>query len=146
MSESTPHRRFERVAVDVPVRVSTIDPERDGRTGRSCFLATGETCANLSPGGAFIRTREPFTPGRRVLVELHLPDRGSVEAVGRVAWSRPLLGPRAQSGESGVGVEFVDGAPAHRSALERWLATRRTRARRGTAGRTKNARTDGATA
>ena len=40
----------------MPVRISTIEPERDPWTGRPFFRATEETCGNLSEGGAFVRT------------------------------------------------------------------------------------------
>ena len=83
----SPQRRHRRIAVHMPVRISTIDPETDPRTGRPYFRATREYCANLSRGGAFIRTSDPLSPGRRVLVEIHMP----VEAIGRVAWSKTVL-------------------------------------------------------
>ena len=52
--ENTP-RRHPRIRADVPVRVATIDPETDSRTGRRYFQSCEESCANLSRGGA-IRT------------------------------------------------------------------------------------------
>lgn len=67
-------RRHRRMPVRVPVRVSTIDSEVDAHTGRPFFRASREWCANLSRGGVYISTAEPLTPGRRVLVELQLPD------------------------------------------------------------------------
>ena len=56
------------------IRISTIEPERDPWTGRPFFRASQETCGNVSRGGAFVRTGEAYTPGRRLLVELRLPD------------------------------------------------------------------------
>jgi uncharacterized protein (TIGR02266 family) len=93
------------------VRLSTIDPELDPRTGRRYFRASRETCANLSRGGLFIRTRDPIAPGRRVLVELHFPDGSPLEAVGRIAWSKRVLAPGGGAADDGVGVEIL-GAPA----------------------------------
>lgn len=107
-------RRHPRVPVRVPVRVSTIDPEMDPRTGRPCFRATRELCANLSPGGAFIRTDDPLSPGHRVLVEIHVPGCEPIETLGRVAWAKSVLGASGAL-ENGVGVEFVD---ASASGLE----------------------------
>ena len=52
-------RRHPRVPVELPVRLSTIDPEIDPRTGRPYFRASREMCANLSRGGLFIRTARP---------------------------------------------------------------------------------------
>lgn len=117
-------RRHPRIPVRVPVRMSTIDPELDPRTGRPCFRATHEMCANLSRGGAFIRTDDPLAPGHRVLVEITMPGGGIVETLGRVAWSKSVLGPGGRV-ENGVGVEFVDaGAADGLRALDRLLATR----------------------
>lgn len=114
-------RRHPRVPVELPVRLSTIDPELDPRTGRPYFRASRETCANLSRGGLFIRTREPISPGRRVLVELHFPDGRPLEAVGRVAWSKRVLAPGGGTEEDGVGVEIL-GAPTEQLAvLENFL-------------------------
>ena len=117
MSEATnPPRRFHRVPVRMSVRLSTIDPEPDPRTGRPCFRNVREYSANLSKGGVFIRTRDPVSPGHRVLVQFHLADDGPVEAVGRVAWSRRVLRPRGEAPapagddpqEAGAGVEFLE--------------------------------------
>lgn len=115
------HRRHPRVPVNVPVRVSTIDPETDPRTGRHFFRASREYCANLSPGGAFIRTADPLSPGRRILVEIHVPRRAPIEAIGRVAWSKTVLVPGGAVDESGVGVEFLGGSPDALRAIERYL-------------------------
>jgi uncharacterized protein (TIGR02266 family) len=91
----------------MPVRISTIDPETDPRTGRPYFRATREYCANLSRGGVFIRTSDPLSPGRRVLVEIHVPEGEPVEAIGRVAWSKTVLTTSGDPEDSGVGVEFL---------------------------------------
>jgi len=118
-----PQRRHPRVPVTLAVRVSTIDPEVDPRTGRPCFRASREVCANLSRGGLFLRTAEPIAPGRRVLVELHFPDGSPLEAVGRVAWTRRVLGgDAAHRPQIGVGVEFLGASPDQLDALESFLA------------------------
>ena len=114
-------RRHPRVAVKLPVRISTIDPETDPTTGRPFFRATREVCANLSRGGLFIKTNEPPSPGRRVLLELHFPDGRPLEAVGRVAWSKVLVGPEGESRVNGVGVEFLGAAPDQLAALGTFL-------------------------
>jgi uncharacterized protein (TIGR02266 family) len=114
-------RRHPRIPVTLPVRISTIDPEVDPRTGRPYFRASREYCANLSRGGLFIRTREPVAPGRRVLVELHFPDGRPLEAVGRVAWSKRVLSLAGESTEDGVGVEILGAPPEQLAALESFL-------------------------
>ena len=60
---------------------------RDGPTS----APRQETCSNLSRGGVFVRTGELLEPGRRVLVELSLPNGSQVEAIGRVAWTKRTL-------------------------------------------------------
>jgi hypothetical protein len=112
MPEASSTRRHQRVSLRVPVDVSTIDPERDPRTGRPYFRDCQELCGNLSTGGMFIATAEPPSPGRRLLVRIHTPDGAAIETVARVAW-------RARGAERGVGVEFVGPSAATRAALER---------------------------
>ena len=114
-------RRHPRVDVALPVRISTIDPETDPNTGRPFFRATREVCANLSRGGLFIKTAEPPSPGRRVLLELHFPDGRPLEAVGRVAWSKVLVDPHGESRTKGVGVEFLGASPDQLAALNSFL-------------------------
>lgn len=113
-------RRHGRVHADIPVRISTIEPDLDPLTGRAYFRASLERCSNVSRGGAFIQTSELLDPGRRVLVELSLPDGGQVEAIGRVAWTQRVL---RTSGEArcGVGVEFLGGASEQLSVLESFV-------------------------
>ena len=122
MSEyETRQRRYRRVAVHMPVRISTIDPETDPRTGRPYFRATREYCANLSRGGAFIRTSYPVSPGRRVLVEIHMPEGKPVEAIARVAWSKTVLNSGGDPEDSGVGIEFLGSSKDQLTALADYL-------------------------
>jgi hypothetical protein len=116
-----PDRRHRRVNARIPVRISTIEPDKDPWTGRPFFRASQETCANVSRGGAFVRTTELLNPGRRVLVELNLPDGAQVEAIGRVAWTRRVIGPGEPEPDSGIGIEFLGGASEELSALESFL-------------------------
>lgn len=114
-------RRHDRIAAEIPVRLSTIEPDRDPLTGRSFFRATQETCANVSRGGAFIRTTELLDPGRRVLVELSLPGGAQVEAIGRVAWTKRVLSAGRGEPDCGVGVEFLGGASEQFSVLDEFV-------------------------
>lgn len=117
-------RKDTRIDADIPVRISTIEPDRDPLTGRSYFRASQETCANVSRGGAFIRTAELLDPGRRVLVELSLPDGARVEAIGRVAWTqRSMVAAGAELG-CGVGVEFLGGSVEQFTILEDFVRRR----------------------
>ena len=117
----TKRRRFQRVSTDAPVRISTIEPERDPWTGRPFFRASQETCANVSRGGAFVKTCEPLDPGRRLLVEVHLPTGVPLEAIGRVAWTKRVMTPHARAAESGIGIEFIGGASDQFAALEDYI-------------------------
>jgi Tfp pilus assembly protein PilZ len=113
-------RRHPRVALRVPVDITTIDPETDPRTGRPYFRACRELCANLSRGGLFIATDDPPGPGRRLLVRIHPSDGAPpFETIARVAWRKP--GVAAEAREAGAGVEFVAESPAARAAIERML-------------------------
>jgi hypothetical protein len=111
-------RRHERVALDAPIRVSTIDPELDPHTGRPFFRAFEDRCLNLSRGGLLLRTRESLAPGRRILLEVELPGGPLFEAVARIAWSA-----RAQPSGDALdhGIEFLGGIPDHLARLERFL-------------------------
>jgi Tfp pilus assembly protein PilZ len=115
-------RRFERVRADIPVRISTIEPDQDPRTGRTYFRASQERCANVSRGGVFVHTHELLDPGRRVLVELSLPGGAQVEAIGRVAWTQYAMRSTSSDGpDCGVGIEFLGGAAEQLRALEEFL-------------------------
>jgi Tfp pilus assembly protein PilZ len=119
-------RRHERIDTSLPVRVSTIEADRDPWTGRPYFRTSQETCSNLSRGGAFVRTGELLEPGKRVLLEISLPNGSQVEAIGRVAWTKRALERRGPELEAGVGIEFRGGtrrrARRHVSSFARSFA------------------------
>jgi hypothetical protein len=117
-------RRHLRIEASIPARVSTIEADRDPWTGRPFFRSSQETCSNLSRGGVFVRTSELLEPGRRVLVELSLPNGSQVEAIGRVAWTKRTLEPGSGGLDTGVGIEFLGGASSQLSALEDFVARR----------------------
>jgi Tfp pilus assembly protein PilZ len=116
-------QKFPRVATSVPVRITTVDPEVDPDTGRTFFRSADETTANLSRGGAYVRSWEPLASGRRVVLTIELPDRGELQLVGRVAWTRRELRPEAgdRLEAPGYGVEFADASTAELAALDRYL-------------------------
>lgn len=128
-------RRHPRVPVRVPVRISTIDPETDPWTGRPFFRASREWCGNVSRGGVYVRTNEPYAPGRRVLLEIRLPSGEAVEATGKVKWSTRVVGARREETEQevGVGIEFLGGDPRQLDSLDRWLRAVPARSRGGAA-------------
>jgi hypothetical protein len=114
-------RRHPRIQASLPVRISTIEPERDPWTGRPFFRASQETCANVSRGGAFVQTSEPLAPGRRILLELKLPNGAPLEAIGRVAWTKRVMTPHERNHDAGVGIEFLGGVAEHFSALQEFI-------------------------
>ncbi len=114
-------RRHLRVSTALDVKLSTLEPERDPWTGRPFFRAFRDSCGNVSRGGAFVRTAEPLAPGRRILLELKLPDGKPLEAIGRIAWSKRVVAPGGEVAESGVGVEFLGAARDEFSLLERFI-------------------------
>jgi len=122
-------RRYHRFALALPVRVSTIDAETDPYTGRPFFRLSREWCGNVSRGGVFIRTPEPLAPGRRVLLEVSLPNGTPLEATGRVAWARRVLAPPGHHEEAGVGIEFLGATAAGLEALEQLLTASENKAR-----------------
>ena len=113
-------RRHRRVSASMPVRISTIEPERDPWTGRPFFRASQETCANVSRGGAYVQTGEPLAPGRRILLELTLPDGRAVEAIGRIAWSKRVLTPRERDVRPASASNF---SAAPQNSSRRWKTT-----------------------
>lgn len=120
MSKTGIDRRIHpRLGLSLPVRVSSIDPETDASTRRPFFRATRAWCVNLSRGGIFVHTPEPFGSGRRVLVEITLPDGRSFDSVGRVAWVQRSIAPGGDG--EGIGIEFLATAPSDVAALDRAL-------------------------
>ena len=125
----TGSQRFPRVSAHVPVRVSTVDPESDPDTGKLFYRSVEETTANLSRGGAFVHSWEPLAAGRRVVVEIDLPEHPdrctaqNLQLVGRVAWTRRRLQPsRTVLDEApGYGIAFLGGSKAELARLDRYL-------------------------
>ncbi|MCP4036013.1 MAG: PilZ domain-containing protein [bacterium] len=121
-----------RVSVRVPIRISTIDPDKDPKTGKLYFFTSEELSANISRGGAFVATPEDIDPGRRVLVEIDIPNGSNIQTLGRVVWKRVGTGagqaetsPRARSG---IGIQFMGGRPELLNELDRYItATSRRR-------------------
>ena len=124
MSKAESERReHRRIALSLPVRISSIDPETEVETRRAFFRATRDWSANISRGGLFVRTAEPFAKGRRVLVELTLPDGRAFDSVGRVARIERSAPGAERADADGIGIEFLGVAPDDVVALERCLRT-----------------------
>jgi uncharacterized protein (TIGR02266 family) len=103
--DSAATRGGARVVTDLPVRISYHG------------LARREFLADLSPGGAFVRSGNPLAPGEAV--ELNFRPPGSLSTItlqARVAWVRPI------GAEAGMGLEFVDTDPKLTERLDKLLA------------------------
>jgi len=118
-------QRFPRVPTAVAVRVTTVEPETDPDTGKAFFRSAEETTANLSHGGAYLRSWEPLAPGRRVVITIALPRSEELQLVGRVAWTRRALLPNGASEieAPGYGIEFIGGSSTELAALDHYLTS-----------------------
>jgi hypothetical protein len=117
-------QQHRRLNVRLPIRVSSIDPEVDAETGKPFFRISEEYSSNLSGGGVFIVCADAVTPGRRVLVEIEVPNGETVQALGQVIWKRSgIMGPSASPGERpGFGVSFMAPQCQHLEGLDRYLS------------------------
>jgi hypothetical protein len=113
-------QRYPRVAISVPIRISTVDPERDPNTGKLFFRSVEESTANLSRGGAYLRSWEPLEAGRRVIVAIDLSSGEELQLTGRVVWTRRELRPdQTQDVEApGYGVEFYGSSVRELASLD----------------------------
>lgn len=107
----------------VPVRIATVDPEVDPTTGKSFFRNAEETTANLSKGGAYLRSWEPLGTGRRVIVTIDVPDSKQLQLSARVVWTRRELRPSPTDTleQPGYGVEFYGTSTQELACLERLI-------------------------
>jgi hypothetical protein len=119
---TTGKQRHPRVAAAVPVRISTVDPEIDPDTGRRFFRSAEETTANLSRGGAYLRSWEPLEAGRRVILTID-PAGDALQLTARVVWTRRQLQRAEREGleAPGYGLEFVECSQRELAQLDRWL-------------------------
>jgi uncharacterized protein (TIGR02266 family) len=84
-----------------------------------CWLESGEVTlyaqmANLSEGGLFLKTLAPVANGARAALRFAVGPQGEeIEAEAVVVWRRET----PNGAPAGVGLEFVDLAPAHRARV-----------------------------
>ena len=100
-------RQHSRRSVELPVLVS--DAANRVKAGIR-FEA-----ADVSAGGAFLRSDLLFEVGEILNLQIDLPPNRRITAVGRVV--RVSRG-TAQDRLAGMGIEFVDLSPADRAAIE----------------------------
>jgi Tfp pilus assembly protein PilZ len=80
--------------------------------------------ADVSGGGAFLRSDMLFEVGEELLLQFSLPDGRQIRARGRVVrTTREVRDPADERGErvSGMGVEFVELASEDRDAIDAQL-------------------------
>lgn len=83
------------------------------------FLA--EYSVNISPGGIFLRTNEPFAEGATIYLQFSLKDgQRLIEGMGRVV----RVNKAGDPGETGVGVEFVNFDEESMALIEEICAVR----------------------
>jgi hypothetical protein len=116
-------QRHPRIGTAVPVRISTVDPETDLDTGKLFFRSAEETTANLSRGGAYLRSWEPLESGRRVIVALDLPSGEELQLTAGVAWTRLVIRrtPSEELAATGYGLEFFGCSTRELARLDRLL-------------------------
>ena len=97
-----------------------MDPEVDPETGQLFFRCAEETTANLSRGGAFVRSWEPLAAGRRVIADIDLPDGRRLQLDSRVAWTQRQLrtGEPDDLDATGYGIEFSRASVAQLARLD----------------------------
>lgn len=92
-------RRFRRTDIMLKVRYAAA----------SDFLA--DYTENISPGGLFIATEEPFAEGDIIDCEISFPGLlNPIPLSGRVTWCRPASGDEP----AGIGVKIIDEPEDHR--------------------------------
>lgn len=116
-------QRHPRVATSVPVRISTVDAEADPNTGKLFFRSAEETTANLSRGGAYLRSWELLEAGRRVVVSIDLASGRELQLTGRVVWTRRELRPaEIRDVEApGYGIEFLGSSRRELDRLDEFI-------------------------
>ncbi len=77
------------------------------------------TSADVSSGGAFLKSDLLLEQGEPLSLHFEVPGGGPVTAQARVAWVRRF----PQAGQvAGMGVEFLSLKDTERAAIVRWLA------------------------
>ncbi len=103
MNRGDDRRRFQRVKVPVYYRAARLFGPR-------------QPAHDVSQGGIRIYTDDTLSVGKRLEIELFLPDGGSLTCDVRVAWIRKLEGEFAQFE---AGLEFLTVDPEQKELLDR---------------------------
>jgi hypothetical protein len=79
---------------------------------------------DLSLGGVRVYSDNPIEPGRRLEVELQLPDASTLTLLSEVVWIQEL--PEGAPASFDIGLQFLDLTPEDVEALETVLAKSET--------------------
>jgi Tfp pilus assembly protein PilZ len=101
---STDARRFVRRRVELTARLACVDAERDPHTGEALFWMMTVRTVDVSDGGLCIRAEQLVDCGKRVILELDLPDGRTYDVAGRIVWQAPSGG---DGRSSRMGVAFT---------------------------------------
>ncbi len=118
-------QQHRRINACVAIRVSSIDPEIDPESGAPFFRVSEEHSSNISSGGAFVTSAEAVTPGRRVLLEIDVPNGSTLQSIAQVIWKREgIVGAVAALAVCpGYGLQFLASHPDQLRELEEFLAS-----------------------
>lgn len=94
-------RRFERYGLTLDARLEANDGDRSG--ANAGFLTT-----NISAGGAYFTTPEPFTRGMEVRVEIILPFNNLKKVRVEKDACVTITGKVVRSEAAGIAVQFND--------------------------------------
>jgi molecular chaperone DnaK len=79
---------------------------------------------NVSRGGIFVRTREPWPPGTELAIDIALANGDQViRGRGVVRWTTPPSAPGEPPRDPGMGLRFTELAPESRALVELVVAT-----------------------
>jgi len=73
------------------------------------LVAKGGQPIDLGLGGVRVYSDDPMQPGRRLEVELRLPDESTLTLLTEVAWVQAL--PEGEAASYDVGLQFLDLTP-----------------------------------
>ena len=116
-------QRDPRVRAALDVRISTVEPEIDIRTGNPFFRSAEETTVDFSRGGIRVHSWEPLAAGTRVIIEVEEPGGGTLQLLAIIAWTRRELRPN-QGGaleQPGYGISFSKASKTDLARLDRIL-------------------------
>ncbi len=92
--------------------------EKDSRHARVPLYVTG----NISGGGMFLITQEPYPPGTVIHISFVLPDDSkAVEATGTVVWSRKEK--ENSKRQPGMGIKFLEIDEEDQQKIRKFVGT-----------------------